>query len=88
MTEATTATAEEIVVPDTVAELTDPTFESMEPNAAITCDRHPDVYALVRVTLQPSGATLELCGNCGRKHFGYEHTKSAKQENKQQGSHH
>jgi hypothetical protein len=85
MSEATTATAEEVVVPDTVAELVDPTFEVIEPNAARTCDRHPQTYALVLVTL-PNGGTLELCGNCGRRNFGYEHVKAAKQENRQKGS--
>jgi hypothetical protein len=88
MSEATTATAEESVeIPNTAAELTGPVFEVIEPNAARTCDAHPSTYALVLVTL-PSGGKLELCGNCGRKHFGWEHTKSATPENRQKGSAH
>lgn len=87
MTEATVATPEEVVVPDTAAELTEPKFEKIMVNAAQTCDRHPDVYALVTVTLA-SGGTLELCGNCARKHFGWEHTKHFGPDNKTQGSDH
>ncbi len=87
MTEATTVTTEEVVVPDTVAELVDPKFTVIEPTASRTCDRHPATYALVHVEL-PSGGTLELCGNCGRKNFGYEHVKAAKPENRAKGSAH
>lgn len=83
---STTATEEVTpVVPDDVSELTEPVFAVIEPTASRTCDRHSSTYALVEVTL-PSGGKLELCGNCGRTNFGYEHTKSSKPENRQQGS--
>lgn len=56
-------------------ELLGPKFSVIEPTADRTCDRHPSTYALVLVEL-PNGGTLELCGNCGRVHFGYEHTRA------------
>lgn len=85
MSHTATEDVEPVEVPDDVSALTEPTFQSLEPDAAITCDRHSTTYALVRVTLA-SGLTLELCGNCGRRHFGFEHTKHSKPENRQQGS--
>lgn len=88
MTEATAVKAEEINVPDTVEELVTPTFTPISPNAARTCDRHPTTYALVEIVIRGWKAPLEMCGNCARKHFGYEHTKTIKQENRQKGSEH
>ena len=78
------------VVPDDAAELTAsvPTFERLNPEAALqACDGHASkgVNAVVFVLL-PSGNDLLLCGNCARRHFGYEHTSTAPAENRQKGS--
>jgi hypothetical protein len=45
------------------------------------------VFAVVQVVL-PSGLDLLMCGNCARKNFGYEHTATTPEQNRQQGSAH
>lgn len=62
-----------------------PTFTPITPTSINLCDRHPTAQAVVEVKL-PTGGILHFCGACARKHFGYEHTKTAKPENRLQGS--
>lgn len=77
MTEA----AVEIVVPDSPAELATPKFTRLEGVGALnTCDRHGDVGAVVEIFRADWKSSLLLCGNCARKHFGYEHTDNKKKE--------
>jgi len=78
-------------VPDSVAALTDgfPKWERLDTEAALqSCDGHASgaVTAVVSMILA-SGRTVWLCGNCARK-AGYEHTRSAPEENRQKGSSH
>lgn len=76
----------EIVIPDSPAELVTPKFSRLEGVSALnTCDRCPYVYAVVEITRADWKAALKFCGNCARKHFGYEHTAHAVQENRQKG---
>lgn len=71
-----TPTQEEVAVPDSPAELATPKFLPLEGLSALrTCDRHPSVQAVVEVTRADWKSPLLFCGNCARKHFGYEHTQ-------------
>ena len=74
-------------VPDDVSELTKPAFTSLQGLRPELCDRHLYVAAVVKITLA-TGGELVLCGNCARKHFGFEHTKFNQPENRQKGSDH
>lgn len=75
-----------VTVPDDLAALAVPKFTRLDGvNTLNLCDKHPTVFAVVEITM-PSGFTLEFCGNCARKYFGYEHTSKAVQENRQKGS--
>lgn len=77
----------EIVVPDSPAELVTLKFARLDGVSALNrCDRHFDVYAVVEVTRADWKSSMLFCGNCARKHFGYEHTAHAVQENRQKGS--
>jgi hypothetical protein len=74
--------------PVTEAPVTVPIFEMLNSEAALQpCDGHANkaVNAIVFVVL-PSGGELCLCGNCARRHMGFEHTQFAPQVNRQQGS--
>lgn len=89
MSEVTVAPAE---VPDNVSALTAgiPSFERLSSEDALqACDAHANksVSAVVFVLL-PSGGDLLLCGNCARRHFGYEHTATAPPEDRAKGSEH
>ena len=86
--DAMTEMTEEIVVPDSPAELTQPKFTRLEGVSALDlCDRHSHVFAVVQIVL-PSGGELLMCGHCARKNFGYEHTQHAPADNRQKGSAH
>jgi hypothetical protein len=76
-----------VVIPDSPAELVTPKFARLDGvNALNTCDRHSHVYAVVEISRADWISSLLLCGNCARKHFGYEHTAHAKAENRQKGA--
>lgn len=80
-------TPAEVVVPDSPAGLTMPKFTRLDGvNALNRCDRHSDVFAVVEITRADWRVALLFCGNCARKHFGYEHTAFAVQENRQRGA--
>jgi hypothetical protein len=81
------STIPEVVVPDSPAGLTTPKFTRLEGVSALNlCDRHPNTYAVVEISRADWKAPLSMCGNCARKHFGYEHTAHAVQENRQKGA--
>ena len=94
-TEGTTVTEDATMpdtlsVPDNLAALTagEPKFTRLTGVSALDlCDRHATVFAVVQIIL-PGGGELLMCGNCARKHFGYEHTSTAPAENKAKGSVH
>jgi hypothetical protein len=82
-----TTTPAEIVVPDSPAALATPAFKRLEGVSALSlCDRHPNAYAVVEITRADWKAALLFCGNCARKHFGYEHTAHAPVDNRQKGA--
>lgn len=88
MSEATLTQPE---VPENVAELTAgfPKWERLNSEASLqSCDGHASgaVNALV-VMILASGSTVLLCGHCARRN-GYEHTRTAPEENRQKGSAH
>lgn len=92
MTETTMAPEVPAQVPDDISALSagEPSFERLNPEAALqACDGHASkgVNAVVFVLL-PNGGELLLCGNCARRHFGYEHTAHAPEDNRQKGSAH
>lgn len=66
-----------------------PVFTPLDPEAALQpCDGHANgaVNAVVSVLL-PKGGIIELCGNCARKAFGYEHT-NIRPESRSKGDSH
>lgn len=76
-----------VVVPDSPAELATPKFTRLEVVSTLkTCDRCPLICAVVEITRADWKSALLFCGNCARKHFRYEHTKRAVQENRQKGA--
>lgn len=87
----TEATLTQPEIPDSAAELTDgfPKWERLGTEAALQpCDGHASggVSAVVSMLLA-SGRSVWLCGNCARK-AGYEHTRTAPEENRSKGSDH
>lgn len=77
----------EVVVPDSPAGLAAPKFTRLEVVSTLkTCDRCPLICAVVEVKRADWKTALLFCGNCARKHFRYEHTRHAAQENRQKGA--